>query len=94
MDFVPTLADPDIYTRRARNPNGEDYYELLLVYVYDLLCCFHNPQLIMDALALEYDMKDVSVGPPNIYLGDEIKKYQVRSGKSHWIMTITHYVKM
>ena len=78
MDFVRTVDDPEIYTRRSRKPNGEDYYELLIVYVYDILFCFHNPQLIMDALALEYDMKDGSVGPPNIYLGDEIRN--IRSG--------------
>ena len=24
MDFVPTVTDPDVYTRQARNPNGED----------------------------------------------------------------------
>ena len=59
----------------------------------DALCCLHNTHLIMDELALTYDLKEVSVGPPNIYLGDEIKKYQVRSGKSHWSMSITQYVK-
>ena len=24
MDILPTVADPDIYYRRAREPNGED----------------------------------------------------------------------
>ena len=33
------------------------------------------------------------MGPPNIYCGAEIKKYQVRSGKSHWTVSSTHYVK-
>ena len=66
MDFVPKVDDPDIYHRRARNPDGEDYYDLLSVYVDDLLRCLHNPQLIMDALALPYDLKDGSVGLPTI----------------------------
>ena len=86
VDFVPTLADPDVYRRQMRKPNGEDYYEILLLYVDDVLCYFQNHQLIMDALALAYDLKDVLVGTPKIYLGAEISKYQVRSGKSHWIM--------
>jgi hypothetical protein len=92
MGFEPTLADPDVYRRRARKQNGMEYYELLLVYVDDVLCCSHNPQAVMDALALTYDLKDGSVGPPTIYLGAEIKKYQVKSGKSHWSMSSTPYV--
>ena len=46
----------------------------------------------MDTLALTYDLKDGSVGPQTIYLGAEIKKYQVKSGKSHWSMSSTPYV--
>ncbi len=50
MEFVPTVADPDVYRRRMKKPTGEDYYKLLLVYVDDILCISHNPQLIMDTL--------------------------------------------
>ena len=51
MGFVPTVADHDVYRRRARKANGEEYYELLLVYVDDVLCCSHDPQAVMDTLA-------------------------------------------
>ena len=50
MDFVPKVAYPDVYPIQARKLNGEEYYELLLLYVYDVLCCSHNPQLIMNVL--------------------------------------------
>ena len=83
MDFVPSVSDPDVYSKWSRNNNGEDYYKLLTVYVDDILCCSHNPQLIMNAPDFMYDLKDGSMGPPTIYLGAEIKKYQVKSGKSH-----------
>ena len=43
MDFVPKVAYPDVYPIQARKLNGEEYYELLLLYVYDVLCCSHNP---------------------------------------------------
>ena len=59
----------------------------------DILWCSHNTQLIIDALDLTYDLKDRLVGPPDIYLGPEMKKYQVSSGKSHWGMSSTQYVK-
>ena len=93
MDFLPTVADIDVYCRQARKPNGEHYYELLLVYVDDSLCCSHNHRLIMDVLTLLYDLKDRLLGPPMIYFGTEIKKYQVNSAKSHWIMPDENYVK-
>ena len=93
MNFVPSQADPNVYRRRARNPNGEEYFELLLVYVEDVLACSHSPQEILDALALMYDLKEGSVGPPMIYLGAEINKYQVKSGKEHYRISSTRYVK-
>ena len=40
-----------------------------------------------------YYLKDVLVGPPKIYLGAEIKKYQVNSGKYCWSIPSTHYMK-
>ena len=89
MGFLMTVSDTYVYCIRARNTNGKNYRELLLVYVYDVLCCSQNPQLIMDVLVLTYDMNDGSLGPPNIYLWDQIKKYQARSGKYRWSMSIT-----
>ena len=89
MELFLTVSDPDVYCGQARKPNGKYYYELLLVYVYDLLCCPNNPNLITDALSLAYYMKDGSVGPPKIYLCSEINKYMVMSGKSHCSMVFT-----
>ena len=93
MNFVPTQAYPDFYRQILRKPNGEDYYELLLVYVDDVLACSHNPQAIMDALSLTYDLKPGSLGAPTIYLGEKIKKYQVSNKKEHYSMSSTKYVK-
>ena len=83
IDFVPTVADPDICCRRTRKPNGADYYELFLVYIDNVLCCSQITQMVMYVLALTYDLKDGLVGPPDFYLVPEMKKYHVRSGKYH-----------
>ena len=71
--------------------NGVDYYESILVYVYDVLYFKHTYQLIMDVMDLAYDIKDGLVVLPNIYLGAEIKKSQVKSGKSNWSILSTQY---
>ena len=81
MNFISTQADPDIYRRKSRKPDGEEYYEILLVYIDNMMACSHDPQAIMDDLALTSDLKEGSVGAPTIYLGADIKKYQVGNGK-------------
>ena len=47
----------------------------------------------MEDLELTYDLKAGSVGEPAIYLGAEIKKYHVKSGKEHFSMSSKQYVK-
>ena len=59
----------------------------------DILCCSHNPLLIIDVLALTYDLKNKLVVLSTIYLGDDINKYQVKSDKSHWSILSTRYLK-
>ena len=46
----------------------------------------------MDALDLKYNLKDRLVGLTEIYKGDDINKYQVKSGKSHWRISFTQYM--
>ena len=92
MGFLMTVADTDVYFILESKPNVEEYYELLPVYMNDVLCCWNNPQLIMDTLYLAYGLRNGLVVPPTIYLGAEIKKCQVKSGKSHWSVPSTQYV--
>ena len=68
MNFIHTQAYPDAYRRKSRKPDGEEYYEILLFYVDDVLACSHDPQAIMDDLDMTYDLKEGSVGAPTIYL--------------------------
>ena len=90
MNFIPTQEYPDVYRRKSRKPYGEEYHQLLLIYVDDVMACSHDPQAIMDDLALTYDLKE---GSPTIYLGSEIKKYQVGNGKEHYSVSSTQYFK-
>jgi hypothetical protein len=42
LQFEPTIIDPDVYRRRLRKPSGMEYWELLLVYVDDILIFSHE----------------------------------------------------
>jgi hypothetical protein len=39
MGFKSTNIDPDVWLQPAVKPDGEEYYEYVLVYVDDIHCC-------------------------------------------------------
>jgi hypothetical protein len=41
--FVSTIADPNVWIQPAAHEDGYDYYEMLLVYVDDVLAISHEP---------------------------------------------------
>jgi len=50
MGFKNMKANPDVYICAQTQPNGFEYYEMLLVYVDDVLTVSHAPQTIMDEI--------------------------------------------
>jgi hypothetical protein len=73
-----------------------EYYELLLVYVDDILIISHNPQPYIDQLQKEYQFALSAVGPPERYLGANIERVQIpddRTGQEYWSMSSYGYVK-
>jgi Reverse transcriptase (RNA-dependent DNA polymerase) len=93
LGFKDTMVDPDVYIRRNFKQNGDAYYELLLVYVDDVLCVSHRLEVVMEALGKTYELKEGSVKPPELYLGANISKYQLPSGKEAWSISSNQYVK-
>jgi hypothetical protein len=68
------------------------YYELLLVYVDDILVVSHKPKETMDRIGQLYVLKD-SVKRPDRYLGANIKWRQTRDGRIVWAMSGREYVQ-
>ena len=92
LEFLPSRIDPDMYYRRNRKPNGEQYYELLLVYVDDILAISHDPESIMKRIGMRFEIKNDEYGPPKTYLGGDIEKFQLPDGKVAWSLLSTSYV--
>ena len=64
--------------REAVKTTGERYYEYLLAYVDDILCCSQVPTAIMDAIRRRgFILKDGSVERPKIYLGADIEEFKL-----------------
>ena len=64
MNFTPTKADPDVHIRPATKPCGFEYYELILVYVDDILHMSHDITQVERVLRASYILKEGSTGEP------------------------------
>lgn len=93
MDFQPTRADPDVYRRLAQKPDGTEYYELLLVYVDDIMVVSHDPDSTIKRIGKIYEIKEGSAGPPDQYLGAQIYEHPLTDGQTAWAMTSSKYVE-
>ena len=92
MGWENTIADPDVYRRSGVRKGGNMYYELLLVYVDDILVVSHKPQETMDRIGEAYDLKG-SVRRPDRYLGANIERRQTKDGRVVWAISRRDYVQ-
>jgi len=93
LGYKSTRADPDIWLRADVKPNGLQYYEMLLVYVDDILLISHQPSRTMLEIQQLYQLKDDSIGPPKQYLGANISKFQLPDGSEAWSALARDYIK-
>jgi hypothetical protein len=64
LQFQLTIADPDVYCRCNQKPSGEEYWELVLVYVDDILIISHEARKKhLEKLGTFYEFNISSVGP-------------------------------
>ena len=92
MSLADTRADPCVLRRRARRANGEEYYELILVYVDDILLVSADPKPVLDEIDGYYKIKSGSIGEPSVYLGAQIYKHSLPDGRWAWGMTSEKYL--
>jgi Reverse transcriptase (RNA-dependent DNA polymerase) len=88
LHFSSTQADPDVWIRSA-----ESHYEMILVYVDDILIFSKDPRTLMNQLSELYELKPESVKEPDLYLGANIEKIQVKDGRTVYGMSSRTYVK-
>lgn len=93
LGFTASVMDPDMYYRKGVKADGTEYYELLLVYVDDVLAISHNPMSIMESIGKSFEIKNNEIGEPKTYLGADIEKFQLPNGKTAWSITANTYVK-
>ncbi|KAL7525855.1 hypothetical protein ACHAWF_001533, partial [Thalassiosira exigua] len=94
LKFIPSRVDGDMYYRKSSKPDGTLYYELLLVYVDDVLAISHDPKEIMETIGKRFEIKNVEYGPPTTYLGGGLERFQIPgTNERPWSLLSTQYVK-
>ena len=93
LGFTPSKADRDVYIRPATAKDGFEYYEMLLVYVDDLLVLSEDAGSILKLIDARFKLKPGSVGPPTTYLGAQVEPFVLPDGATVWSMSARKYVK-
>ena len=73
--------------------DGNDYYEILLVYVDNVLAYSHDSEAVMVGIAAKFDIKNDRIAEPKLYFGGKVEKFQLPNGKYAWSITSTSYVQ-
>ena len=73
LGYKPCLADPDLWLK-SQNKDGIDYYSYILCYVDHIMVINHDARPILDRIYKFMNLKESSVGDPDIYLGAKLKK--------------------
>ena len=92
LSYKPTKADPDVWIRPATKSDGFEYYEMVLVYVDDILCISHDPKATMLGIQATFTLKGNKIEKPSHYLGAQLKQ-KVYDGIECWTMSSEDYVK-
>ncbi len=87
-------ADLDVWMRPAKQSDGTDYYEYILLYTDDALVLSENAEKVLrNDLGRYFTLKEESIGPPKIYLGGSVRKVQLDNGVECWAYSSSQYVQ-
>ena len=94
IGFTLCLADPDVWMSEAHNANGLSYWEYVLLYVDDALVISDDAQHIFEEdIGKYFTTKPVSIGPPTIYLGGQLRRVTLDNGLKVWDFSLSKYVQ-
>ena len=93
LGFVSCPADPDVWMRPALKEDGSEYYEYILLYTDDILSVGENAERVVVKRLVATSSLRKSIGPPNIYLGSNVRKVELENGVEAWVFGSSQYVQ-
>ena len=82
-----------MWIRAAARSDGHKYYEMLFVYVNDILVVSHKAKEVIKEVTAFYKAKEDSIKEPDIYREANIEKIQTPDGRIIWASSPRDYVK-
>ena len=80
--------------REAQKDDGIKYWEYVLLYVDDTLCISCNGEdVLRNEIGKYWLIKEGSIGPPTIYVGNKVSKVTLENGVSAWSFSSSQYVQ-
>ena len=93
LGYQSTKADPDAWICKAVCADGHPYYEILFVYIYDILAFSHQAETVITKITQFFTAKEGSMKPSEIYLGTNILRIQTPDGCEIWAISPRMYIK-
>ena len=85
LGYQSCLADQDLWWKPEIRPsNGHKYYSYILLYVNDVLCIHHDGKSTLENLDRYFQLKESSIGDPDLYLGAKLCKVTLPNGVQTW----------
>lgn len=84
LDFLPCPADPDVWLRTAKRNNGSEHYKYVLLYM---------DKILREGIGKYFELKESSIGPPDIYSGGKLRKVILENGVKAWAFESAKYIQ-
>ena len=94
LGYLPCKADPDLWLKAELRPSdNHKYYSYMLLYVDDALCIHHDAQTSLEDLDRYFQMKENSIGDPDLYLGAKLRRTMLPNGVQAWAASPSKYIQ-
>ncbi|GFH47961.1 hypothetical protein CTEN210_14370 [Chaetoceros tenuissimus] len=94
LKFKPCKGDQDLWMRPAVDNDGNEYWEYVCLYTDDALVISVDPErIIRKQLGKYWTIKEESIAPPNIYLGNKVSHVTLQGEIKAWSLSSSQYVQ-
>jgi hypothetical protein len=85
LGFKSCPADPDVWMREQTKPDGSKVWEYVLLYMDDCLIISSRAEITLhNEIGKFFELMEESVGPPEIYLGGQMRQVMLDNGTRCW----------
>ena len=93
MGYKPTHANNDVWIQSTITSKGQKYYEYILCYTEDILSTSKQPEIIMNGIAANFNIKGGMIEELTMYLGAIFSKMINDNKDLCWAISSKQYCK-